>query len=119
MCAGRQKPRNGPFLFVPFTPADLAAVGITPDHVPEDLTGCYTANRRLHHDARADDAALRRLCLKAFVAGRALVDVRRDALAALHDAAAGEGCPARPDPAGCRDTDCVALPAPAAHTEPT
>jgi hypothetical protein len=123
MRANCDEPTKGPFRFVGFTPAELAAVGIDPTHVTEDLTGCYIANRQLHHDARTDEAALRQLCLNAFAAGRMAVDVRRKELEAMYSTANAEGCPAcpslsRPTPQPCHVAACLALPAPAPAAAP-
>ena len=117
MTAGRQKPAKNPFHYVPFTPAELDAAGIVPEHVAEDRTGCYVTSRVLHHDARTDEAALRALCDSAMRANRPRVDVFPVALKVLYATAAAEGCPAcpvggKPAPPPCRAPDCLALPVP-------
>ena len=123
MCAGRQKPTKKPFHFVPFTPAELTAAGITPARVSEDLTGCFVASRELHHDAEADEAALRQLCRNAFGVNRPRVDLDPRTLKALHSTANAEGCPAcpsqsRPAPPPCHVPTCLALPTPAPPAAP-
>ena len=119
MCEGRDNPTKDPFCFAAFTSDELAAVGIVPELVREDMTGCYMANRRLHYDANTTDEALRQLCRNAFEVARPLVRLLKPELSALAQTAAGGRCPAcpqnrkRPTLPPCLDAACLALPAPA------
>lgn len=111
ICYGRcsRNKVKDPFFFVAFRGEELEVVGITPMHIPEDLTFCCVANRRMHFDAPATAEQLGQLCRNAFGVNRPHTELRKAGLTALEAIAKAEGCPAMPDPAGCRAPDCLSL----------
>lgn len=97
---------DGHILFVPISPADLTAAGISVRHQPEDETPCDDANRRLHFDAEANESQLRALCRTLLSVGRGKVRFHERAVGACLAVVRQEGCKAGRETQVCRVDGC-------------